>query len=84
MRRILNSHRLAKELEAEGLLPPGCSDVRVLIPANGPMVLHFERFVEVAELETLARAMARAAEAERAADTEWVGRTAKPAAVEDS
>lgn len=81
MRNILNSHRLAKELEAEGLIPPGCSDVKLLIPASGVMVLHFERFVEVKELGQLARAMTRAAEAEQAAEA-TEGNSWRPAARE--
>lgn len=77
MPRILNTQRLANAMVAEGLLPESCSNVEILIPAAGPMVLRFERFVGVDELERLARAMTAAAATEGEADRS-VNRDAEP------
>lgn len=62
------STELAKRLMAQGLIPPHCAQVELLIPASGAMVLRYEVWVTDAHLEMLGSAFT-----EMAADTRKAG-----------
>jgi hypothetical protein len=54
---IYASRRLAKALEAAGLVPPNCLNVEILIPPNGHTTLRYTVFVDERDLSKLAAAI---------------------------
>jgi hypothetical protein len=61
MAYVRSTHRLAKALEAEGLLPPHCRFVDIVLPADGVTTIRYEVFVSREDLGKLATAFAAAA-----------------------
>lgn len=57
-----SSPYLGKSLAAHGLLPKNCSNVEIHMPANGAVMLRFERFLEPYELPEFAAAFQEAAD----------------------
>jgi hypothetical protein len=57
---IMCSRGLYEALVAEGFqLPKHCADVRLVLPVDGAVQLHYEVFVEGTDLAKLGRALER-------------------------
>lgn len=63
MRHVIQGRTLGKALQEEGLLPPNCQLVEVLIPADGAATIRYTVLVDAADLPKLARAMVKTGEA---------------------
>ena len=62
MASIINTTRLSKHLAARGLVPANCRLVEVSITPSGPLVIRYEVFVGLEQMQLFAEACVAAAE----------------------
>jgi hypothetical protein len=62
MAEAFHSRALSQALVEEGLVPKECRDIEILLPVGGAVMLRYEVYVEIVDLEHLARAFKRAHE----------------------
>lgn len=54
--------QLGELLIDEGICPPNCRVLELVVPASGAIILRYELFVDTADLPKIARALTRLAE----------------------
>ena len=59
---VIHGNKLGKALQDEGLIPPNCRLLEIVIPDDGAAVLRFECFVTRDDLPKISRALLANAE----------------------
>lgn len=69
VQRLFRGNELGKYLIEEGVLPPQCRNVELLLPVDGALALRYEVFVTAEDLPKLARCLVRLGESATPVDT---------------
>jgi len=68
MAYYFSAHAINDFLHAEGLVPPHCVCIELLMPPNGAIAVRYERFLMADDLDAFSRALAALAEATKNAN----------------